>query len=247
VIERDQTGIRLDAIETALNAARREPSGQRRRRMLAAVQRAARAVRTEQHECTTDHPHLRVVTGNKPISTSTSVKKSEHTHRHREIVVTGIAIAATAAATMGATLTLVSTTGRDLSDAQAGPITTVSTPATASPPASGQSSPPGSPPAPAPVPPSAAPAPRHDAQPIPHAAPKASTPPRTSLTGAEPDDYQRAAITPQPSRQPSTPAASPTATPRESPTPQASTTPARAQPLCLRVHLAALAAADICV
>lgn len=96
----DRLEIQLDALETALDVARREPRDQQRRRMLAAVRRAVVAARRDHNEHKRGQPHLRLLKGG---GSGDNREPSYSGPRH--FAARGIAVTAMIMATTGATLT----------------------------------------------------------------------------------------------------------------------------------------------
>lgn len=240
--ELERLGTQLDAIETALEVAQREPSGPRRQRLLSSVQRATGAVRREHRRRLADAPNLRLITKGK-LKTDVTDGASEKRERKKFV---GVAVTATALVT--ACVTLAMLPEADSNDALPSPKPYPSAASPLAPPVGTSSSAPGwvpsvntAPPRTATPPTASAIAGEPPSGPVPHADDvalqllSAPAPMATSTPVASPAP----ASTPA-SASPSAPATPATSTPGTPAT--TSATPARA---CLRVHRR-LVAASVC-
>lgn len=206
--ELERLGNQLDAIETALEVASRQPAGPQRRRMLASVQRAAGAARQEHRRSLTGAPDLRVIPGGK-LTTSGSDDASEKTGQ-KEFAAAAVAITATVVIAVGVTLSLMNHAGH--SEALPAPRPS----ATLKPAPRGQS-----PTAPPPLAlPSASPSAHVDvlrpADPVEHAmdAQMATQPPTATSTPVAPSAPQNAPSSALPSAPATTSATPPASSPR---------------------------------
>jgi hypothetical protein len=133
VTELEKLGVQLDALETALEVAARQPAGPQRRRMLQSVQRAAGVARREHRECCAARPDLRVIHGGKQGASDSD----DASRKYRREISAAAAITATVVITVSVAFSVMHETHTDALPAPRPPATRESAPhATARPRAS---------------------------------------------------------------------------------------------------------------
>lgn len=236
--ELEKLGVQLDALETALEVATRQPVGPQRRRMLQSVQRAAGVARREHRECCAARPDLRVIHGGKQGASDSD----DASRKYRREISAAVAITATVVITVSVAFSVMHETDHtDALPAPRPPATRESAPhATARPRASERPAtrPPGPAAArqPTPAPTSALPDVLRPGAPI-------AQDVDAQILAAQPPS---ALSTPVASSAPSgAPSSAPPSAPTTTSTATSPTTSPASSPACLRLH-ALVSTASVC-